>query len=89
MNWELNERYRAHLLAQESAFLELLRYLYTEAQVPHPFDEHLTALMGRFERPAAGSKGPQRTPQLQVQGNQERPHDTPTRRLRRGAGAIA
>ncbi len=83
LNFELNDKYRMHLLSQEQAFLEALRWAYREAEVPHPFDENLTVLMGQFERKL-------RTPQPQVlQGKVEVSKDPPPRRLRRGAGSIA
>lgn len=80
MNWELKAEYRAHLCSQRAALLEILRWAYSEAKVPHPFDEQLGALYGRTERRL-------RTPQppaVKEVGQQR-----PIIRSRRGAGSIA
>lgn len=83
LNFELNADYRSHLNSQRAMLLEILRWVYHEAQVAHPFDEQLCALYGRIERKL-------RTPQPQVQAppgtiGQGRPNN----RWRRGAGSIA
>jgi hypothetical protein len=50
MSWELTPEMRAHASSQRFGLMQLVKWVYREAQVPHPWDEALEALYGRIAR---------------------------------------